>query len=512
MLKQLLSKFKESSLSVLPVFLIVIVMSLTPFFNLEVNEIIVFLVSSLLLILGISLFDYGATMSMSSMGDKIGSSLVKTKNINIIVLICFVMGTLITIAEPDLSVLAEQVSSLINPLILEIMVGIGVGIFLVISILKIIYKKDLNTIIIFFYFALFAVTCLVILKGNGNFIALAFDSGGVTTGPVTVPFIMSLGVGVAYTIGGRNVNENSFGILALCSIGPVIIVMIMGIFIDSSSLSIIIEQASYKIQSGAIDILFNIGKTFLGIMGEVAIALGLIIVCFLIINFIFIKLSRKKLKQIFIGISYTFFGLVIFLTSASIGFVPIGYKLGISLANHKVLLTVFGFLMGIVVVLAEPAIHILTKQVEEVTTGGVSKKSMLIALCIGVGLAISLSIIRIIFNFSILYILIPGYIISLGLSFFVPKIYTAIAFDSGGVASGSMASSFVLPFAIGICSVLQPSAILEDAFGVVALIAVAPLIAIQILGFKAIIVKNMKTKAQIKKIIDANDEEIIYFM
>ncbi len=509
MLKLLWGKIKEALVSVLPITIIVILLYFTPLVSLTNYELIVFIVSAVLLILGIGLFNLGADLAMQPMGEQVGVSLMKTGKIKIIALVCFIMGILITIAEPDLSVLASQVSEVINSLVLMLFVGVGVGLFLVLAILKIIFKKDLSMMLMFFYLLMFALASLVILNGNGSFLALAFDSGGVTTGPITVPFIMALGVGVAATIGGRNANENSFGLIALCSIGPILAILLLGISLNG--------KINYEAPNYLVDPNFwgNLGQTLGNVSKEVSIALGLIIVFFLIIQFIYIKLPKTKLIQIAIGIVYTFIGLVIFLTAVNIGFLPIGYKMGLEIASHNpTYMIVFGFVLGFVVVLAEPAVHVLNKQVEEITNGGVTKRSMLLALALGVGISIGLSMIRIVFDFSILFYIIPGYFISLGLAFFVPKMYTAIAFDSGGVASGPLTSSFILPFAIGACISLYgvPNKVLDDAFGIVAMVAMTPLITIQLLGFKAVMAKRVREKSRMKRIISADDEQIINFL
>ena len=503
MLKLLWLKIKEALMSVLPVTIIVIILYFTPLVHLTNYELIVFIVSAIFLILGIGLFNLGADLAMQPMGEQVGASLMKSKKVKIIVVVCFIMGVLITIAEPDLSVLAAQVSEVINPLALMLSVGVGVGLFLVLAILKIIFKRDLSMML------MFACASLVILSGNGNFLSLAFDSGGVTTGPITVPFIMALGVGVAATIGGRNASENSFGLIALCSVGPILAVLLLGIAMKGD---IPYADPNYEVNK---DFFGNLFKTMGSVSKEVIIALSLIVVFFMIIELIFIKLPKKKLIQIGIGIAYTFVGLVIFLTAVNIGFLPIGYIMGKSIAEfHPAFIIGFGFVLGFVVVLAEPAVHVLNKQVEEITNGGVSKRAMLLALAIGVGISICLSMIRLVCDFSILFYIIPGYFISLGLSFFVPRMYTAIAFDSGGVASGPLTSSFILPFAIGACITLYegPDKVLNDAFGIVAMVAMTPLITIQLLGFKAVFVKKMKEKTRMKKIISADDEQIIRFM
>ena len=519
MFKVLLSKVKESAMSVLPVTLIVLILSFTPLAKLELKEQLVFGISAILLILGISLFSLGVDFSMSDMGEQVGSSLVKTKKILIILLVAFIMGLLITIAEPDLSVLAGQIKGVFNgnPWILIISIALGVGLFLLLAVLKMLTKTNLSMMLLFFYMVMFAVSALLIELGNSNFLAISFDSGGVTTGPITVPFIMALGVGIAATVGGRDSKENSFGLIALCSVGPILVVLLLGLTINNSNLGP--EIITSEVSAGSYDIANNpIIAFFKGLLEEglgVLIALALIVGCFLIINFIFIKLPKVKLVRIGIGLGITFVGLVLFLTAAKIGFLPIGYKLGSLMAKNKVALAIFGFVLGMVVVLAEPAVHVLTKQVEEVTIGAVKKRTMLIALCIGVAISIMLAMIRIIFNFSLLYYLIPGYLISLGLAFFVPSIYTGIAFDSGGVASGPLTSSFILPFAIGACisvNGMASESLLGTGFGIVAMVAMTPLITIQLLGFKSVMQRKVVEKHRLKAIISSDDEQIINFM
>ena len=453
------------------------------------------------------MFNLGSDLAMTPMGEHMGSGLIKSKKIVILIAVSFIMGVLITIAEPDLSVLAEQVSTVINPTILILTVGLGVGLFLVIALLKILFKKNLSMILMFFYMMLFAFCAILLESGKADFLALSFDSGGVTTGPITVPFIMALGFGIANTVGGRNANENSFGLIALCSIGPMIALIILAL---TSNGEMIYELADYSVEAS----LSNFGGVLLSHSLDTLKALGLIVVFFLILQFTILKLPTKKLLQIGIGILYTFFGLTIFFVAVSVGFMPIGFKLGEQIAQFSpALLVVIGVILGMVVVLAEPAVHVLNKQVEEVTGGGVKKIEMLIALSVAVGISIGLSLIRMIFKFSILYYLIPGYAISLGLAFFVPKIYTAIAFDSGGVASGPLTSSFILPLAIGACVALSgnPQSVLTDAFGVVAMVAMTPLITIQTLGFKAIMSAKVRNKIAMKRILSADDEQIIYF-
>ncbi len=508
MLKGLAVKIKEALVSVLPVTAIVFLLNLTPLVNFSGKEIGVFLACSFFLILGIGLFNLGADMAMTPMGEYMGAGLAKSKKIWLLLAVGFAMGLFITVAEPDLSVLATQVKDVIRPTLLIVAVGVGVGVFLVLSIMKIVFRRPLSSLLIFFYMLLFAITSLVVMNGNEAFLPLAFDSGGVTTGPITVPFIMAFGVGIALTLGGRNVSENSFGLIAMCSIGPILAVMTLGIFVRGD---IIYPEPDYNVNN---NLGSAFGGTLLSITEEVLLAIGLILVFFFLLQIFCLKLPKKKLGQILVGILYTVLGLVIFLTAVTVGFMPIGYKLGTELAgNHPALIVLFGFIIGLVVVLAEPAVHVLNKQVEEITNGTVSKKAMMTALSVGVGISIALSLLRIVLDFSILYYLIPGYFISLGLSFFVPGLYSAIAFDSGGVASGPLTSTFILPFAVGVCTVLQGTdKVMTDAFGVVAMVAMPPLITIQLLGFRAILSRKVREKIAMRRIMQADDEQVIRFM
>ena len=501
-------KIKEALLSALPITLIVFGLALTPWFDFSVVELITFTVGAVLLILGIGLFNLGADLAMTPMGSQVGAGLSRQKKLSLLLAVCFVLGMLITVAEPDLQVLASQVSAVMNGTVLIYAVGFGVGAFLVVAVMKIVFQKSLSHILMLFYMLLFALALMLVVSGNEALLPMAFDSGGVTTGPITVPFIMALGVGISGVLGDRRNKENSFGLVALCSVGPVLAVLLLGVF-SNSDLSYAVPD--YTVSNHILDAFLH---TAAHTCKEVAVALGLIVAFFLLCQIFFLHLGKRPLLRIAVGVVFTYLGLVIFLTGVNVGFMPIGYKLGLSLSRvSEPFLVGFGLVMGVLVVLAEPAIHVLNSQVEEVTGGLVKKKSMMIGLCLGVGAAIALSMIRIVFDFSLVYYIIPGYFISLALSLFVPPVYTAIAFDSGGVASGPMTSGFILPFAIGACVGLQgEAAVLRDAFGVVALVAMIPLITIQLLGFNGIIAERRAEKRAMKRIVDADDQQIINFM
>lgn len=491
----------------LPVSILVLLLSLTPWVDISPKELGVFAIAAVLLIVGIGFFNVGADMAMTPMGQHVGEGLTQSRRLGVLLIVSFLMGVVITIAEPDLAVLAGQVKAVISPTALLLSVGLGVGLFLLLGVLKIIFHADLTSILLFFYMILFCLASLLFSSGRGSFLPLSFDSGGVTTGPITVPFIMALGVGIALSVGGRNASENSFGLIALCSVGPIAAVLLLSISASGDLAYAIPDYSMENILSEGVWDLFRDN------LWDVLRSLGLVFLFFVVLQFTVLKLPISKIIKIIIGIVYTLIGLVVFLSAVAMAFMPIGYKIGLQMAEYSPwLLIALAFVIGMVVVLAEPAVHVLNGQVEEITGGEVSKRQMMLALSIGVGISIGLSVLRVYFGFSLLYYLVPGYLISLGLSFFVPKLYTAIAFDSGGVASGPLTSSFILPLVIGACATMQgESAVMDFAFGVVAMVAMTPLITIQTLGFKSVLSVRQRESAAIRRILAAADDQIIYF-
>ena len=508
MTQALKDKIVESLTSILPIALIVIVLSMT-FTPLSSGTFVLFMVGVVLLILGLGCFTLGADMSMLVIGEKIGSAMTHSRKIWLIALLSFVIGIIVTVAEPDLQILAEQVPavaekvpSLGNYLLIGT-VALGVGLFLMIAMLRIVLRIRLSILLIIFYVAAFVLSIFV----DPGFWAVSFDSGGVTTGPMTVPFIMSLGVGVASIRSDKGGQDDSFGLVALSSVGPIIAVLILGIVFK-------IAGVEYEVNAPALvedtrDVLFQYLHGFGDYALEVLIALCPILAFFLLFQLFTRSFHRKQLIRIFMGFIYTFVGLVIFLTGAGVGFMPVGSELGRTLASlwGGWLLIPVGMLIGYFVVSAEPAVHVLNKQVERVSAGAISSSAMNKGLCIGVCCAIGLAMLRILLNVSIMYFLIPGYVIALGLTFFTPPMFTGIAFDSGGVASGAMVSSFVLPMAIGACSTLWGAGeIMTLAFGCVSFVALAPLISIQVLG----IVYKSKTHKIKRNFLAVEDKFIEY--
>lgn len=474
-MSKLWSKVKESLSSVIPVALIVLALhfSIAP---MSYGILALFLAGTLLLILGMSLFTLGADTAMMPMGEHMGSQLTKTKKIWLLIIICFAIGVMITIAEPDLQVLAGQVPSVPAP-VLIISVALGVGLFLVVALLRILFQIKLSYLLIGFYIAVFIMATFT----SDDYLAVAFDSGGVTTGPITVPFILALGVGLSIVLGGKSSHDDSFGLVALCSIGPVMAVMIMGMFYNSSSSNYASKMITEP--SGMSELLYLFAEAFPHYFRDVAVALSPIIIFFIIFQFAVMKLSRQHLIKIAVGVLYTYMGLVLFLTGVNVGFMPAGNYIGgaVGSMSYNWILIPLGALIGFFVVAAEPAVHVLNNQVEDITGGAISKRAMLLSLSVGVGLAIALAMFRVVTGTSIWYVLLPGYSLALILTFFSPKIFTAIAFDSGGVASGPMTATFLLPFSMGACAAVGGN-VLTDAFGIVSMVAMTPLITIQILG------------------------------
>ena len=392
------------------------------------------------------------------------------------VAISFIMGLVITISEPDLQVLAQQVPSIPN-MTLILAVAIGVGAFLVISILRMLFGIPLSYLLLFFYGIIFVLTMLV----PADFLAVAFDSGGVTTGPMTVPFIMSFGVGIAAIRSDRHAEDDSFGLVALCSVGPILAVMILGMIFTPESTQAVSEAIPI------IDNTVDIGKLFMEeiphYIKEMAVSIFPIVFFFGIFELFARDINKHTVIKIVVGLFETYVGLVLFLTGVNVGFMPAGNYLGQTIAQlpYAWIIVPLGMLIGYFIVKAEPAVYVLTKQVEEITSGAISATAMGTALSLGVSASVGLAMIRVLTGISILYFIVPGYFIALILTFFVPKLFTAIAFDSGGVASGPMTATFLLPFAMGACEALGGN-IITDAFGVVSMVAMTPLITIQTMG------------------------------
>ena len=473
--EKLKEKISESLSSDLPITVIVLLLSVT-LVPLEIGTLALFLTGAVLLIVGMGFFQLGAEMAMTPLGQGVGGRIIKSRRIVPIVLVSFLMGVIITIAEPDLQVLANQVASIPNSVLIWT-VAVGVGLFLVVAVLRILFHISLSWMLLISYVLLFALSFF----SPDSFTAVAFDSGGVTTGPMTVPFIMALGIGFSAARSDRDGASDSFGLVALCSIGPVMMVLLLGIFYNPTDAAytateIIPVSTTQDVVKQFISALPHYGKEVLISILPVA---GVLVVFQLFTR----NYHKRQLLKMAVGFVYTILGLVLFLTGVNVGFAPVGSLLGSGLGEgvFKWLLIPIGIVIGYYIVKAEPAVQVLNKQVEDLTGGTISRKMMNMALSAGVACAVALAMVRVLTGLNIYWIIIPGYAAALILSRFVPPVFVGIAFDSGGVASGPMTSTFLLPLAMGACSAAGGN-IVTDAFGVVALVAMAPLIAIQIMG------------------------------
>ena len=472
---KLQEKLDEALSAVLPIIGIVLVLSLT-IAPMTSSVLLAFLFGGVLLVAGMMFFTLGAELAMEPMGEQVGGRITRTRRLGIILSTGFLLGALITISEPDLQVLAGQVQSIPNNVLIFSVAG-GVGLFLALALLRMLLGVKLRILLLAFYIAVIVLAFLA----PADFIAVAFDAGGVTTGPMTVPFILAFGVGISAIRSDSKAHGDSFGLIALCSVGPILAVLILSLIYHVDGAAYSATVAPNFADTGELRELFT--KALPTYLHEIATALLPIMVFFAVFQITGLHLGRKTLARIGVGLLYTYVGLVLFLTGVNVGFMPAGTYLGETLAGlpYRWVIIPVGMLIGYFIVKAEPAVYVLMKQVEELTSGAISGATLQRSLSVGVSVSIGLAMIRVLTGISILYLIIPGYALALALSFVVPDIFTAIAFDSGGVASGPMTATFLLPLATGACLAVGGN-VVTDAFGVVAMVAMTPLIAIQLLG------------------------------
>lgn len=496
--EKLKEKIRESLSSVLPITIIVLLLSIT-LMPMEIGTLALFLMGAFLLIVGMGFFQLGAEMAMTPLGQGVGGRLIKSNRVVLIMLVSFFMGIIITIAEPDLQVLANQVASIPNQALIWT-VAVGVGIFLVVAVLRILFHINLSKLLFVFYILLFVLSFF----SPDSFTAVAFDSGGVTTGPMTVPFIMALGVGFSAARSDRDGASDSFGLVALCSIGPIMMVLLLGIFYNPTN------AAYTAVEIASVSTTRDVIKQFVVALPqygkEVLISILPVAGVFAVFQLFARSYHKRQVLKMIVGFVYTILGLILFLTGVNVGFAPVGSLLGSGLADGSVkwLLIPIGIVIGYYIVKAEPAVQILNEQVEDLTGGTISRKMMNLALSAGVACAVALAMVRVLTGINLYWIIIPGYAISVILSRLVPPVFVGIAFDSGGVASGPMTSTFLLPLAMGACTAVGGN-VVTDAFGVVALVAMAPLIAIQIMGLLYV----HKTKAVVQPAEALPDDSVV---
>ena len=478
----LTEKFKGVLYAVLPITLIVLALhfTITP---LEPHLLFRFLLGAISIILGLSIFLLGVDIGVTPIGTLMGTSLAKSNKVWIVGIAGLILGFFISIAEPDLHVLAGQVASVtsgaISKLSIVLVVSIGIAIMLAIGLFRIVFNKPLHKLLTIIYLIIFGLAIFT----SSEFIAISFDASGATTGAMTVPFMLAIALGVSsLKKDGRASEEDSFGLVGIASAGAISAVIMMSILSKSDTITASLE---YEI-SQSTSVMIPFFEKLPTIASEIFGALFPILAIFLFFQFISFKLSKKAFNKIMKGLVYTFIGLVLFLTGVNAGFMDVGSIVGHNLAsqNGQWVVVMVGFILGLVVILAEPAVYVLTTQIETVTSGYIKRNVVIFALSIGVACAVALSMLRIIIPaIQLWHFLLPGYIISLAMAYSVPKLFVGIAFDAGGVASGPMTATFILAFAQGAAEAIEGASVLIDGFGVIAMVALTPIIALQVLGF-----------------------------
>ena len=491
-LKEFFSKCKESALSVLPLFMIIVALYLI-FVPFNLITLLSICVATILMIIGMSMFSVGVDMSTMKMGGYVGSHLSGSRRLSFMCILSFILGFMVTISEPDLMVLAEQVPGISSKWVILITVSLGTGIFLLLSTIRTIFRISIRTMLIVTYM----ITLILSVFAPSSFVPLSFDAIGVTTGAMSVPFIMSFGLGICAVRSGKNNQEDGFGLIALASAGPVIAILLVSLFIrtDSTIVSETVGAITTSGQWGG-----TIISSMLSYLKEVFIVIIPIFVFFLIYNFKYLKLPKTSLIRIFVGLLYCYLGLVLFLTGVASGYLPMADLLGVTISSgeHAWILIPISLIIGAVLIFAEPAVHVLNKQVEDITGGVIRKKTMLIGISIGVSIAMLLVVIRALTGLSFFYILVPLVLTMVILGFYTPNLFMGIAFDSGGAAAGSLSASFILPFIIGICKASGLDGMLHG-FGTIGIISILPTIVIQIMGIRYQYVLN-KSKPKRKKV------------
>ncbi len=516
----ILSKLKETAISVLPVMAIVLFLGFT-FVPLDKFMLARFVLGGLFLIVGLTIFLLGVDLGIQPMGERCGAELTKKRSLGLLLCVAFVIGFIVTAAEPDIQVFGDQVRGVfpfVNKLAITFVIAGGVGLFIMLGLLRTVLNLSIKWTFFIAYVVLFAIS----FAAPGSFIGIAFDSGGATTGPMTVPFIMALGLGVSTV---RDDNDNSFGLTGICSIGPVMAVLIYAIILrtggafggasSAESLTgelvagaetagdVALSGSAGSGGHGAISVIAQIFGPFGVATGhvfhEALISIAPLFALFVIFQIFLLKMTKRQVIRIIIGFIYAFIGLTIFLIGVNGGFseagAALGQKLGALAINRGgiwyVILICTGLALGAIIVCAEPAVWVLSEQVEQVSGGTIKRKVLLVFLSVGTAIAIGLSMLRAVNGFNLKLILIPGYALAMILMLFCPSLFSGIAFDSGGVASGPLTSTFVLSFTLGAAASGNSG---RDSFGVIALVAMMPLIAIQLMG----IIFRMKQKKTLK--------------
>lgn len=448
-------EIKQNAKAVVPIAILVLILNI--FRTVENKLIIKFIFGCAGVILGLSIFLTGVELSISKIGSYMGDFIAKSQNIIKVIIFGIFIGFIISIAEPDLLILANQVTSSlgIKSFLIVTIISIGVGFMISIGLYRIFKEIKLSTLMIVIYGIIFIL--MIISSDLGH--AIAFDASGATTGAMTTPFIIALGLGVSKLKGESKGEENSFGLVGIASAGPILAGLIMTMSINSTN--VLIEETAH--QSALIS----------GFKSSTFAILPISLVFYVMDKLVF-KIKNKK--NLNLGLIYTYIGLILFLISVEGGFMELARVMGENYSDFK-FVPIIGFILGLLVVLAEPAVFVLSEQVEEVTGGSIHKSSIMKALSIGVAFAVMLAMFRIKMDaFKLWMLIFPGFLIALILSRNVPQLFVGIAFDSGGVASGPMTATFILGFCQGVAGNIS------DGFGVIAFVALMPVITIMIMG------------------------------
>lgn len=475
------SKFREVFFSVIPITVLVLILNVT-IVPMELSMIIRFIIGSFCVIIGLTVFLLGVDIGISPLGDLTGLALAKTNRLWSVLLGGLILGFFISVAEPGLMVLASQVDYVtagsIGKIVLLVVVSVGLAMMLSLGFLRIFYNIALHKVLLVLYLMI-AVMAIVV---SNEILAISFDASGSTTGILAVPFILSISAGISKLKKDSKASENdSFGLVAIASTGAIIFVMLLGIVSKTgrfnSDFDLAVNNSKGILSSFLSVVLPGIKESITAIMP------------LLIIFFVFQKLSfrlkYKKLRAFITGFIFTFVGLFTFLIGVNAGFMDVGMSIGKSLAvlDKKVYVIVIAFILGVVTILAEPAVHVLTHQIEEVTSGYVRRRAVFISLAVGVGTAVALSVVRILVpEIQLWHYLLPGYILCIVLMFVTPKLFVGIAFDAGGVATGPVTATFIMAFIQGVAFSVEGADLIIDGFGMIAMVAMTPILTLEILG------------------------------
>ncbi len=488
-MNEMLNKVKEVFISVFPVTLIVFLIHFI-WVPLSSEQIESFSVGAFLVLIGLSIFLSGIDESIDPIGHKVGRSLTRTNSLALVITVSLILGFFISFAEPDLHILAQQVDKVtagqFPKNLMVVVVSIGLGVMMTLGQIRILYSIPLQYVFLLAY----GIIAILSLLSSREFLAIAFDASGATTGAITVPFLLALAGGVSAMKKRSDKSEvDAFGLVGIASSGAIIGVLLTGLIMGVEKLGGELPVEAVSDDGILKHYLHLIPQT----LWESLMSLGPILIAYLIFYFVDKPRRKSEFISIFRGMFFTYIGLSIFLLGVYGGFMDVGSYLGVGMGSldSKVPALLVGFILGLVTVLAEPAVYVLTHQVEDVTGGYVRRPLVLAFLSVAVGLAIFLSILRILVpGIQLWMFLLPGFGISVIAAFMVPELFVGIAFDAGGVASGPMTATFALAFVQGLSRAVPGADVIVDGFGMIAIVAAMPILSLQLLG----IIYKQRTK------------------